>query len=75
MKKLIIGVALVAFFMSQVLYANTTIFEPHKEKKGKDDATVNCAYCHTKAGIEKKDKQDLEKLKKGSYCAIEGCHK
>ncbi|MDJ0762501.1 MAG: hypothetical protein QNJ97_05875 [Myxococcota bacterium] len=56
------------------LYANPKIFKPHKGLTGKDTVRVNCAYCHTKAGIPKKKAADKTAYLKDPYCAIEGCH-
>jgi hypothetical protein len=74
LKKLLIGIAFIAFFASQTLWATPKIFKPHKGLKGKDDASVNCAYCHTKASVEKKKGQDKDTLYKSPYCAIAECH-
>ncbi len=61
-------------FLGSALFAGVPLNKQHKGMTGKDDAKVNCAYCHTKAGNPKTTGNDLETLKKGSYCAIKDCH-
>jgi len=75
MKKLIPLLALAVVFAGGMLFADVPLNKKHKGLKGLEDASVNCAYCHTKAGNPKTGGNDLAKLKKGKYCAIQGCHK
>ena len=75
MKKTIFGVAIATLFVSSLLMASVPVNKQHKGLTGKDGAKVNCTYCHKKAASPKTKGNDLAKLKKGAYCAIDGCHK
>ena len=75
MKKAIFGAAIATMFISSLLFASTELNKQHKGKAGKDAAKINCSYCHKKAANPKTKGNDLAALKKGEYCAIDGCHK
>ncbi len=74
MRTLFIALGLVVLLAGNALFANPTVFKPHKGKKGKDQARINCVYCHNKAKLPKQKAKDLAKLKKGQYCAGKDCH-
>ncbi len=74
MKKIVFFITFIALLAAGALSANPKIFKPHKGLKGKDEASLNCAYCHSKAAIPKTSGQDLNAAKKGQYCAMNGCH-
>ena len=76
MRKTVLGVIAVILFASSVLLANGKINKVHLSKTGKDDAAVNCVYCHKTPGanLPKKKGQDLNALYKTPYCAGHGCH-
>ena len=74
MGKLIGTIILIAFFISAAIGANGQWNKAHLKMKGKDDAKINCVYCHKDAKIPKKKGQDLEALYKTPWCAGKGCH-
>ncbi len=74
MKKRIIAIIFIAFFISAFIGANGLTNKAHLKLKGKDDAKINCVYCHNTAKIPKKKGQDLDALYKTPYCAGKGCH-
>ena len=74
MKKAITAIVFITFFISAVLAANGAMNKAHLKMKGKDDAKINCVYCHVKAKIPKKKGQNLDALYKTPYCAGKGCH-
>ncbi len=78
MKKILIALALMTIFIGTIVFASKTgpIKDKHKGLKGLDGKSVNCVYCHSpkKAKNPKTKGNDLEKLKKGKYCAMKDCH-
>ena len=74
LKQLIWPLLLAAFVAGAALSANPAIFKTHKGMKGQGDASVNCAYCHTKAKIDKTKGQDKAALMKRPACSMKGCH-
>ncbi len=74
MKRFITPIVFAAILAAAVLNANPTIFKAHKGMTGKDSAKINCVYCHKTTAIPKAKGNDIEKLKKGPYCAMKDCH-
>ena len=72
MKHLLWPLLIAAFVAGAALSANPAIFKAHKGMKGQGDATVNCAYCHNKAKIDKAKGQDQTALKKKPACSMNG---
>jgi cytochrome c553 len=72
MKKLILTLAIISMFIGGAALADVQLNNKHKGKK-KGDEIVNCAYCHTKAGIPKAGK-DYAKYKTNEACKGQGCH-
>jgi len=75
MKKWIVGIALGTFLVSSLAIASTDLNKKHSGKSGLEGKKVNCGYCHKDAGIKKEKGLDGAALKKGKFCAIDGCHK
>lgn len=75
MKKMTMGIVVALLFMSAIVFATPAIKKTHTGMTGKDDAKINCAYCHKDARIPKTPDQDLEAVQKHGSCAIEGCHR
>lgn len=76
MKKLAIFAILgTALMVSPMVFGSMDLNKKHADKTGKDGAKVNCAYCHTTAGIKKEKGLDMAALQKGDSCAMAGCHK
>ena len=73
MKKVAFGIVLASMFVATVVFGSVSLNKPHKGLKGKDDAKINCVYCHKTAG-NPKDGKDYDKYKKGPYCKMSGCH-
>jgi cytochrome c553 len=73
MKKLVLGLVMASMFIGTVVLGSASLNAPHKGLKGKDGATINCAYCHTAAGNPKAGK-DYAKYKTGPFCKGSGCH-
>jgi hypothetical protein len=73
MKKLVLGLVMASMFIGTVVLGSASLNGPHKGKTGKDGATINCAYCHVKAGNPKAGK-DYAKYKTGPFCKGSGCH-
>jgi hypothetical protein len=74
MKKLILTLAIVSMFVGGAAIANPGLNGKHAGKKNGADS-VNCVYCHTKAGLPKTKGQDLAKLKStNGSCKAAGCH-
>ena len=81
MKKILPILFLAAMLVSAGLLAgkpheNDKIKSTHTGKKGLDGAPISCTYCHgaSKANIKKQKGADLNTIKKGKYCAMNGCH-
>jgi len=72
MKKLILTLAILSAFVAGAVFADVQLNNAHKGKK-KGDEIVNCAYCHTKAGVPKAGK-DYAKHKANPSCKGQGCH-
>ena len=72
MKKIILALALATTFIAGALYADVQLNNTHKNVK-KDGEAVNCAYCHTKAGIPKQGK-DYKTFQSNASCKGNGCH-
>ncbi len=75
-----LGVLLVLLMFSVTAFSNVKISGKHKDMK-KDGKSVNCAFCHTDAKIEKKKGQLNGKKLNGvafaqnKSCAGKDCHK
>ena len=78
MKRFLLSLIIITFFIATFVFASAKgpLKEKHKGKKGLNGETVNCVYCHgkNKANNPKTKGNDLEKLKKGKYCAMKNCH-
>jgi hypothetical protein len=73
MKKLILTLAIISMFIGGAALADVQLNNKHKGKK-KGDEIVNCAYCHTKAGIPKSGKDFTSFKTTNAACKGQGCH-
>jgi hypothetical protein len=74
MKKALITLTFATMFITTLLFANGKMNKNHLNMKGKDDAKINCVYCHKTAKIPKKKGQDHTKHDSDPYCMGKGCH-
>jgi hypothetical protein len=75
MKKLILAVTAILFFIGSSLYADVAMNISHKNLKWSDGSSVNCAFCHEKAAIPKpKGSKNYDKYLDSQYCKGQGCH-
>lgn len=74
MKVKVLLMILGAMLFCATLFANPKIFKIHKGKKGKNEAKINCVYCHSNAEIPKEKSNDIKAFLKGTYCASKDCH-
>jgi hypothetical protein len=66
------ALAIIAAFAVST-FANPTIMKKHAGLK-KDGKAINCGYCHTTVGIQKKGGQNVVQLKQNAGCKGQGCH-
>lgn len=74
MKKLLATLIFVTLFVASVLSANGKINKSHLAMKGKDDAKINCVYCHQTAKISKKKGHYTGQYDNSPFCSGKGCH-
>ncbi len=74
MKKILLTLIFGTMFAATMLSANGKHNKAHLSMKGKDDAKINCVYCHKTAKIAKKKGQDLKQFDSSPYCSGKGCH-
>ncbi|TAL30626.1 MAG: hypothetical protein EPN93_19315 [Spirochaetes bacterium] len=72
MKKALFLLVLTAFIGTPAIFANTAINKQHSGL-AKDGTKINCAYCHTTAGLEKKAGNKAQ-MNTNAFCLGSGCH-
>lgn len=74
MKKILLSIVFATMFVTSLISANGKMNKSHLGMKGKDDAKINCVYCHKTAKIAKKKGQDHKQFDSSPFCMGKGCH-
>jgi hypothetical protein len=72
MKKVLFLMVLTTLIGIPMIFANTAINKQHSGL-AKDGAKVNCAYCHTTAGIQK-EAGNKAQMNTNAFCMGSECH-